>query len=144
MPETLKANIATFTVTETGEVSGRTLSGKFTVKTRLSFKEQLARDQRRRELLGPQKGDPLDENFLRAVNTATVLSELQVRITDAPSWWTSADNGLDLEDDSIVGAVYRETMKAVTDSNLALKKEADKATDDMKVEVKADKAAQAA
>jgi hypothetical protein len=141
MPETLKANTATFTITETGEVTGRVLTGKFTVKTRLSFKEQLARDQHRRELLGPQKGDPLDENFLRAVNTATVFAELHTRLTDAPSWWTSADNGLELEDDSIVGAVYRETMKSVNDSNLTLKKEADKATTDMKAEVQADKVA---
>jgi hypothetical protein len=136
MPE-INQNHAVFTCTATGEVSGRTLTGKFTVKKRLSFRDQLVRDNLRRELLGPAKGEPLE----RAVNAADVFSELQVRIVDAPSWWTGADNGLGLEDDAVVGAVYRETMKIAIEANAALKAEADKAEADLKTDVAAQKTA---
>ena len=129
MPE-INPNYATFAVTATGEVTGKTLSGKFTVKKRLSFKDQLARDQRRRELLGPAKGEPSD----RALNAADVFSELNVRIVDAPTWWTGAEDGLGLEDDGVVGAVYRETMKIAVEANATLKALADQAEADLKVE----------
>ena len=126
MPE-INANQADFTVSATGEVSGRTLSGKFTVKRRLSFKDQLAKDNRRRELLGPAKGEP----SASMTALAEVMSELYVRVVDAPSWWKDSDDGLNLEDDAIVGAVYNKTMEIAVESNVTLKAAADKAKADL-------------
>lgn len=131
MPEIAKE--AQFTVSATGEMSGRQLSGVFTVKTRLSFDDQLMRDQKRRELIGPFKGDVSE----RAQNAADIISELFVRVTKAPSWWVESRGGRDLEDDDILGAVYAKAMETVVEANKPLKTEAEKAAADLKTEAAA-------
>lgn len=128
-------NLITFTVDVVGDVTGERWVGKFTAKRRLSFKEQLARDNERRRLIGPSVGDPLP----RAVSAANIFSELAVRLVDAPSWWRDKDNGTELEDDSVVSRVYMEALEIKEEAEGELKKEADKAEGDLKKTVEADK-----
>jgi len=77
MPE---ANQDTFTVDVVGEISEKQFTGKFTVKKRLSFRDQLARDNIRRSFLGPTPGPA----YARAVDLSEMFSETSVRIVDAP------------------------------------------------------------
>lgn len=122
---TIKKFEDSFQVSVTGEVTGEAFKGVFKVRTRLSFKDALARDSVRRNLLGsvPEAASE------RANSIADVFSELAVRITDAPSWWTNSDGGLELADDNIVAAVYKATMNA---GKSAAKEEADKAAANLK------------
>jgi hypothetical protein len=98
----LDPNVEPFTVNLTGETTGENYTGKFSCKKRLSFREQLAIDQRRRELLGPQGGTAT----LRAEQAANFIAVLSVRLVEVPSWWKNSDGGLDLADDSVLGGVY--------------------------------------
>ncbi len=135
MPEK-NPNHESFTIDVTGDQTGDRKVGKFTVKKRLSFKDQLARDNHRRELLGPAVGTPLP----RALSAANIFSELLVRITEAPSWWTDNDNGMNLEDDKVVAQVYDKAMEVEERALKALSKEAEKAIDDLKSAAENDKA----
>ncbi len=136
MPEKTNPNLVTFTIDVVGTTTGDRKVGKFTAKKRLSFRDQLTRDNLRRQLLGPAVGQPLP----RALSAANVFSELGVRIVEAPSWWTDNDGGMDLEDDEVVAAVYEKAMEAEEEALKALKKDAEKATDDIKAAAESDKA----
>lgn len=129
----LDPNNYTFAVDVKGNITGETFVGKFTVKKRLSFREQLARDNIRRELLGPAAGDP----SIGASSSSIVFSELRVRVVEAPSWWTNRDNGLDLIDDNVVGAVYKPIADMIKQQN----DEADAAAEKAQADVKAASAA---
>jgi len=129
-------NHESFTIDVTGEQTGDRKVGKFTVKKRLSFRDQLTRDNLRRSLLGPAVGQPLP----RALSAANIFSELGVRIVEAPSWWNDNDNGMDLEDDKVVAAVYDKTMEVEEKALKALSKEAEKAVEDVKAAAESDKA----
>jgi len=130
MPES-NPNQESFTVDVLGDVSGVQRTGKFTVKRRLSFRDQLARDNFRRSLLGPSVGDP----YVRAANLAELFSETMVRIIDAPSWWKDSDNGLELEDDNVFRAVYIKTMECDVEAKRAMAEAAKKAEADLKATV---------
>lgn len=117
---TIKKFEETFHVSVVGETSGENYPGKFTVRTRLSFKDALTRDSVRRNLLGATP----ETASVRANSVADVFSELAVRIVDAPSWWTNSDGGLELCDDNVVAAVYKAAMEA---GKAAVKEQVDQA-----------------
>lgn len=96
-----------FSFHETGENSEKTWNGDFRAKKRLSFRDHLRKDQVRRELLGSMGGGSTE----RALSIAMVLSELAVRLTKVPEWWVEKGNGIDLEDDNIIGLLYDECVK---------------------------------
>jgi hypothetical protein len=112
-----------FTVTITGETSGETWRGEFAAKPRLSHRDQLARDRIRRELLGPDGTNAVP----RAHNQAEIFSQLAVRLTEAPKWWSEAGNGLDLDDDNIVAEVYSQVMRIEQEAFERVKKAAEDA-----------------
>lgn len=111
-----------FTLHEVGETTDKTYTGEFRAKKRLSHRDHLRKDQVRRELLGGQPGVPTE----RALSTAMILSELAVRLTKTPDWWVDAGNGIDLEDDNVIGVVYNEALKIEADAIEAKKKKAEK------------------
>jgi hypothetical protein len=129
------ANDAPFTISLVGEASLETWAGTFRAKTRLSHRDQLSKDARRRELLGNQPGTSTE----RALTTAMILAELSVRLTDAPKWWSEKGGGLDLEDDNVIGAVYDKAMTIEKEAADDKKKKAEAAQAEMRAE--ADKAA---
>jgi hypothetical protein len=121
--------MAKFSINIFGDKTNEKWTGDFEVKTSLSFRDELRRDQLKRELLGglnPQFADP------RAANIADVFSELWVRILVAPKWWTEKGNGIDLEDDNVAGAVYRLAMAKEQEALTELKEKAEKAREELR------------
>lgn len=114
-------NEVPFSIHEVGDVTEKTYTGEFRAKVRLSHRDQLRKDQVRREILGGQPGVPGD----RALTTSMILSELAVRLTSVPEWWTDSAGGLDLEDDNVIGKVYDAAMKVEGDAVEAKKKKAE-------------------
>lgn len=112
-----------FEIKETGDITGEQWFGSFAAKQRLSYRDQLKRDQIRRDLLGTDAANATQ----LARSQAEIFSELAVRLTKAPSWWTEAGNGLDLTDDNVVLAVYRSAMKVEQDALEELKKKSEEA-----------------
>lgn len=117
-----------FTIKMVGQLSGEEYKGVFKVRPRLNLQQRLTRDQLRRDLLGA-KGD---EAGADASNIALVFSKIWVHVIDAPGWWKDAKNGLDLEDDEVVGKVYEEVVRIETESIAALTKKGDAAAEELK------------
>lgn len=131
------SNQTTFTINVKGDQTGDDYKGAFTIKVRLTHREQLLRDQYHRELAGP--GAIWDSAMKRwanvtdrAQNQSDVFSEIWVHLIDAPMWWKSAGNGLDLIDDSVVAEVYQGIAKAKAEYLENLKKAAEAAQDELK------------
>jgi hypothetical protein len=100
-----------FTVNLTGETTGEKLEGRFKVRTRLTFRDQLRRDEVRRTILGVAPDAALPDAFMKAIK----LAELAVRIIlpdGAPSWWKNSDSGLDLSDENVVTEIYEKALEA--------------------------------
>lgn len=126
----------TFAINTIGEDTGDVYVGKFTCRTRLTHGERLTQDAIRRQLLGAQPaGVVIGE---RAANTAEILSALQTRITDAPSWWNNSNGGVDLCDDNLIIELYTTIMKAEVDAKNELKKTAEEAKSELKKETSAE------
>jgi hypothetical protein len=126
------ANDAPFTVHVVGDTTGLTWSGEFRAKKRLSHKDHLRKDQVRRELLGGQPGVPGE----RALTTSMILSELAVRLTKVPGWWTENGDGLEFQDDNVIGVVYDEALKVEREAAEKTKKAAEKIQEQLREEAK--------
>ena len=109
-----------FTIDMVGDSTGERQVGKFSAKKRLTFNDQLARDNFRRQMLGAAPGEPLP----RAASMAQIFSELLVRLIDAPSWWVDADEGRALEDENVVVDVYEKALKVESDAAAEVAKKA--------------------
>lgn len=124
------ANDVPFSISIVGDTTDEKWVGDFRAKRTLSHRDQLRRDQIRRELLGSAAGASTD----RALSIAMVLSELAVRVTKAPKWWTEKDNGLDLEDGNVIGEVYDQVMRIEREHIEARKAKAEKIQGEMRAE----------
>ncbi len=111
--------LESFSIDVVGEITGTKWAGVFKCKTRLSHRDALKRDQVRRGLLGPNP----EAASVRAIDVADILSEASVRLVDFPSWWGASGDGLDLEDDNVLSAVY---AKIIECAKVASKELADK------------------
>lgn len=100
-----------FKVHVIGSTTGKLWPGDFRAKTILSFRDKLAADAGRRELLGGAAGNIDPE----AAAAALVISQLSVRLTETPDWWKESKGGLDLEDANVLEAVYKEALKVEDD-----------------------------
>lgn len=120
---------ATFSVSMDGDRTGTKWHGEFTVKTLLSHRDELRRDQIRRELLG---GVNPEFASIRSLNQADVFSDLAVRIIKSPSWWNESSGGLDLSDDNVVATVYSKTMDAEKEVLNRIKKDGDEASAELR------------
>jgi len=113
-------NSEPFVINEVGDTTGDTQTGKFVAKKRLSFNDQMRRNNHRRQRLGGALGAPTP----RAASMATIFSELLVRLTEAPSWWVDADEGRNLEDENVIVAVYDKAIKVEADARAEVAKKA--------------------
>lgn len=118
-----------FSIRVQGDSSGQTWVGDFRAKVALTRREIITKDRIRREMLGPT-GEPEEHARLLAV----AYSELKVRITDAPKWFTESDCGLDLEDETPMASVYQEAMKIQNEALVQKMKEAEDKAAEMKKE----------
>jgi len=118
-----------FTIDVKGDSTGKQFKGVFKAKERLSMGDRLDIDTVRRNLVGSAKTDEVGP----AANAlAQVLSQLSVRLTDVPSWWSTARNGLDLEDENVIVEVYQAALKIESDAMAALVEAAEKDTKELK------------
>lgn len=124
-----------FSVSVTGEVTGETFKGVFKAVPRLSHRDNLRRDQLRRDLLG---GKP-DEASPDALNVSLVFSKIWVHLVEAPSWWKDSGNGVNLLDESPVAAVYDNVARIEREAFEAVQKKAKDAAAEAAVEVKKSK-----
>jgi len=113
-------NSESFVVNVNGDTTGENQTGKFVAKKRLSFNDQLRRDNFRRQMLGEAPGEPTP----RVASMATVFSELLVRLLEAPSWWVDADEGRELEDENVIVDVYEKALKVESDAKAEIAKRA--------------------
>lgn len=121
---------APFSIHILGETTERTWAGEFRAKKRLSHRDHLRKDQVRRTLLGGEPGIPSD----RAEQTARIFSELAVRLTQAPPWWTDANGGVDLEDDNVIVRVHDEAIRIENEAIEAKKKRAEKVQEELRAQ----------
>lgn len=130
-------NDAPFSINLVGDESGERMFGDFRAKERLSHRDTLMRDQRRRELLGSMGGTP-DE---RAYGIAVIVSELSVRLTKMPRWFEEANLGLDLEDENVIADVYQKALKVQLEARKLREKKDEEDKKELQAEVKKTEAA---
>lgn len=80
---------------------GERREGNFTVKCRLTMRERQHMELTKSRLLGGYTA-PTDS----LVGISVMVATLNTHIVEAPEWWKQSDNGLDLEDESIVVDLY--------------------------------------
>lgn len=115
-----------------GDVTGKLWSGSFRSKTLLSFRDKLRADSYRRELLGGTVGSVDPESAAAAL----VISQLSVRLTETPEWWSASKGGLDLEDANVLEKVYEAAMQVEKDHLASIEKEGQAAQDVLRAEKK--------
>lgn len=129
-----EGNDAPFSISIEGEVTGEKWTGDFSAKKRLSHRDALRKDQVRRELLGAQPGEPSD----RALSIAVILSELSVRLTRTPRWWSEKNGGLDLDDENVLAEVYQKAIDIEVQDAKQRKEKAEEAIKEMRASVGSD------
>lgn len=118
-----------FSIHVKGDSSGESWTGDFRAKVALTRRDILNKDRIRREMLGPV-GEPEEHARLLAI----AYSELKVRITDAPKWFTESDYALDLVDETPMAAVYKEAMRIQNEAVAAKVADAAKKAEELKKE----------
>lgn len=122
--------IEKFSISVDGEQTEEKWLGSFKVKTKLSHRDSLNRDRVYRDHIGKEAGDPSP----LARDLATIFSELSVRLTETPAWWTESGNGVDLIDNNVVLEVYKQAMEAGKTDKAAVADKATKAATELKEE----------
>jgi len=96
--------VESISVDVVGDVSEVRYVGVFKIKTRLSHRDSLRKDQIRRELIGTHSESVSNQAF----SIAEAFSIISAHVVDAPQWWIAAGNGMDLEDNNVVEKVLKE------------------------------------
>ena len=109
-----------------GDVTGKCWDGAFRAKLVLSFMDQIRVDRIKRDLLGPGPYDGADSE---AVAMASILADIQVRLTDAPTWW---EGGANHSDTNLLMEVYRGAKKVAQDHIDQMTKEGEKAQEKLR------------
>jgi len=81
---------------------GERYEGYFTIKCRLTCRERQALELEKTRLMGGYD-NPTDG----LLSLAIILSNLDVKIIDAPEWWKQNGGGRDLDDEDIVGLIFQ-------------------------------------
>lgn len=119
----MNKNTMPFKVDIEGETTGTRWTGNFEAKIRLSHADELQRDRLRREYLGPNP----EQASERAKDQANILSQLAVRVTKAPLWWSENRGGLDLCDDSVIAEVFAQAVRVEKETLDEVRKKAEEA-----------------
>lgn len=104
------------------------LRGKFKINVKLSYREILAMDQMRRQLLGPLSG----EADGMAALIASAVAKIRTHAIETPGWWKESNQGMDFEDITVVLAILDEINKIEKSHLEDLQKAAEKATESLK------------
>lgn len=63
------------------------------------------------------------------------MAEVQVSVVEAPDWWRSAGNGLDLADDNLLAEVWSNVLKIRMEAITEVQKKAEEATQKLEAAV---------
>lgn len=99
-------NEATFTIEHEGETTGQKYEGKFTVRTALNMLQKHNLELEKTRLLADYS-NPTDG----LAGIALILSNLRVKIVDAPEWWKQSNGGLDVMDEDVLVLLYRKIVE---------------------------------
>lgn len=115
----------TIAISVVGNVTGRSYSGSFTVKTVMTQRDVFSADLMRRQIIGPspENTPPIQALQLQAY----MYAQVNAHTVDAPKFWKDSDGGLDLPDGNVVVAIYEEILKAEEAFAVAIKEDSKKA-----------------
>lgn len=98
----LPKNEKTFDFNHVGETTAKKYEGQFTVRCSLNMgmKHQLELEKSRllADFLNPTS---------ELAGIALILSNLRVKISDAPEWWKQSGGGFNLEDEDVLVELYK-------------------------------------
>lgn len=98
-----------FYFTETGKTTKRPYNGEFEVKLYLTQRELFEKDKIRRDLVG---NDPTAA--AQSVHEdALMISEIRIRCTKVPDWFSESRFGLELYDHEIVPLIYDKLVSTI-------------------------------
>lgn len=126
----MNPNQTTFTI-NVNAASGENYAGTFKIWKRLSHRLTLAKDERRRNLIG-ERAEYVPENIQQ---NAYILSTCEAHIIEAPSWYRDSANGMDLLDQEPVAEIFNQIVKVLAEVEGELTKKAKAATTELKAAV---------
>ena len=103
----LPKNENTFIFKSTGNATKKPYEGRFTVVCSLNTAQRYQVELEKTRLMADYR-NPTDG----LMGLAIVLSNLRVRITDAPEWWKQSNEGFGIDDENVLVELYDETLKA--------------------------------
>jgi hypothetical protein len=121
-----------FSINIVGDTTGEQFIGKFRAKEVLSKGDMLARDERRRFLIG----DKPESAPVWVQKYAELFSQVEVRLLEAPTWWRECRNGIDLKDDNVLLDIWERVMKVEEEFRARRTAETDKAKAELTAHVK--------
>ena len=113
-----------FVINVTGASTGRLYEGLFKAKPLLSHREKIRQDVLRRRILETEGGAVPGED---ANNIANIFSKIWVHVTEAPSWWKDARDGIELLDEEPVIAVLNEVLRVQKEMQDSMQKQGEEA-----------------
>jgi len=111
-----------------GDNTGEKLVGNFDAKLRLSHRDQLNKDQLRRQIVGDKPDQATKDSMMRA----EILSHLSLSLVDSPKWWKESSGGLDLYDDNVIFDLYDLVVKGQSKAIEEVIKKGEEAKADLK------------
>lgn len=111
-----------------GDNTGEKFVGNFEAKLRLSHRDQLNKDQLRRQIIGDKPDQATKDSMMRA----EILSHLSLSLLDTPKWWKDGAGGLDLYDDNVIFDLYDLVVKGQTKAIEEVLKKGEEAKEELK------------
>jgi len=118
----LPKNEAVFHFDHVGETTGNKYDGTFTVRTALNMGQKHLLELEKSKLLA---------DFLNPTNElagiALILSNLRVKVIDAPEWWKQSAGGLNIMDEDVLVELYKKVVEKELEWRANLKNKGAKA-----------------
>jgi hypothetical protein len=125
-------NSKEFEISTIGKDTGKSYAGTFKVKGILNRRDNFLADAARRRIIGPSPADALPA----LQGEAYMLGQLQVRILEAPDWWTNNAQGELLEDSNVISEVFELAIKTADEVTKAINDQATAALEKLSKDAK--------
>jgi hypothetical protein len=102
---------ASISMNITGNATGEVYQGQFTVETVITRSKRFEADRLRRMLLGQSPNDAPPDLQVEAF----MISQLAVRVMDAPKFWQDSNNGQELKDSNVIEELFKLTTEAISE-----------------------------
>ncbi len=107
---------STFSIDHVGDTSGNRYEGTFVVRTVLNMGQKHQLELEKSRLLA---------DFLNPTSElsgiALILSNLRVKIVDAPEWWKQSNGGLNILDEDVLVELYKKLVEKEIEWRAAIK-----------------------